>query len=474
MGVAGSILAARILQPATFGLYAIGWTLLRFLMLIVPLGMDRAILRFGPQFYFKDPRGFKGLIKTTVLIAVCSGVLFGISQFLLAPILARYLYKKNELEEIFRLFAIAIPLVSILVVTTAATRISLRVKLSILIQDLGQPLLGLVLMIAFTLLGMRLIGVIASDIVSFCVAAAFGGLALLYIFPGIQKTEAAQAVSIRELMKYSVPAAFGGAFSVYILWVDRIIVGMLLPSAENGIYLAVSQISTIFLVISAGINIIAVPMFSNFFMKKDMASLEEVYKISTKWGIYFSVPILIVLLVSPVGSIDILYGSSYVSGALPLTILLVGQAINLFTGSINPLLIMTGNEKAFFRISVAVFALSIVLNLMLVPRLGLVGASLSTGISLSILYIFALIWGKYKLGFWPFDRRYVKGLIATISAIIAVVAIKLIGINNDILGIVIQAFTAVIVFIIVLLFLKLDPEDIGFLRSLNNKLGFLK
>ena len=40
----GDIAAARILGPDSFGLYAIGWTVLRTLSLISPLGLDQGII----------------------------------------------------------------------------------------------------------------------------------------------------------------------------------------------------------------------------------------------------------------------------------------------------------------------------------------------------------------------------------------------------------------------------------------------
>lgn len=469
LGVVGSIIAARILGPSIFGLYAIGWTLLRFVTLIIPLGMDRALLRFAPKFFNKDPQSLKGLFKISLLTALSFSLFVGSLQFTFSPWLAQNIYQKPELVSIFRLFAVAIPLVSILAVVSAATRVTQNIKLSVLIQDLGQPLLGLGLMIVFSLAGMGLNGVIYSELASFFIAATIGYLAIFHVFPEIRQVKSRTSISLKELLAYSIPAAFSGAFSVYILWIDRIFVGLLLSPSANGIYLAISQISTIFMVISAGINLIAVPMFSDLYHKKDMASLEEIYKISTKWGIYFGLPILIVLMVSPADSITLIYGELYRGGAGALIVLLVGQAINLFTGSINPLLIMTGNEKAFFRISAIVFLLSIVLNIVLVPSFGLVGAALSTTIGLIVLYVFALFWGKYKLGLWPYDRRFIKGIIAAIITTLAVVGIKCLHIRNILLNIIAQSFVAVIVFVLALFLLKFEDEDIGFLKNLTGK-----
>ncbi len=469
LGVLGSILAARILGPAVFGLYAIGWTLLRFLSLLFPMGMDRAVLRFAPQYWKRDPEGLKGLFYQTIFLSFGSGLIFGILLYLLAPWLATTVYHKPELLSVFRLFSIAFPMLSLLIVVTAATRITQKVKISMLIQDIGQPILGLFLMIGFYFLGLKISGVILSDIISITIAAVVSIVFIFRVFPEIIPTQTKYKNSLQELFAYAVPAALGGAFSVYVFWIDRILIGYLRPSYDNGIYLAVSQISTIFLVISSGINSVVVPIFSSLFHQKDMKTLEEIYRISTKWGIYFSVPILIVLLISPGSTLSLIYGGQYQGGAIVLLVLLAGQAVNLITGSVNPLLIMTGNQKFLFKLSGIVLAVDIILNYLLIKRYGLIGAAVGTSISLSGLYLIALFWVKYKLGLWPYDRRYLKGLWAGLAAILIVGLIKMTNPVTAPWGVILQGIGALAGFFGMLYLQKLDSEDLKFIRNIFNK-----
>jgi O-antigen/teichoic acid export membrane protein len=471
LGVLGSVIAARILGPAAFGLYAIGWTLLRFLSLIFPLGMDRALLKFAPRYWNKDPEGLKGLLFQTISLSLGTGFLFGLVLFSLAPWLSSVVYKKPELLSVFRLFSIVFPLLSLLIVVAAATRVTQSVKISVLLQDLGQPLLGLILILAFYLLGIKLTGVILSDVISIAFATVVGIFLVSHVFPEIITVKGKIKDSLKEVLAYSIPAALAGAFSVYVFWIDRILVGYFLPSFENGIYLAVSQISTIFLVISAGINSVVVPIFSDLFFKNDTGTLEEVYRISTKWGIYISVPIIIVFVASPGDTLSLIYGESYRIGGNVFLILLIGQLVNLITGSVNPLMIMTGNQKYLFKLSGIMLVLTVVLNLFLIPKYGLTGAAASTSISLSLLYIVALLWVKRKLDLWPYDRRYIKGLIAGIASALVVIIIKTLFSEINQWNIIIQGFGAIIIFISVLYFLKFDQEDSKFIQVIGKKHG---
>lgn len=465
LNVLGNIIVARVLGPSVFGLYAIGWTLVRFFSLVVHFGMDRGVLYFAPKFWQKNPSDFKALVSKVLSISLGSGILFGLIFFLISPWLAVNIYKRPELVTVFRLFALAFPPLSFLIVAAAATRVTQRIKYSVWLYDIGQPLLGILLIAALLILKQGLIGMVLAEIISLGVAAVFSLVLFRVIFPELRTPSISQGVSTSALLKYSVPAMLGGAFSVYVLWVDRIVVGLFLPAEEIGVYVAVSQISTILMVILSGLSPIAVPLFAHFYHQQDKGKLEEVYRISTKWGIYLSIPILAVLLISPAESLVLIFGNAYKDGATILLILLIGQIVNLATGSVNPLLIMTENQRFLFKISAITLAVDILLLVLLVPRAGLLGAAIVTSLCLSFLYLIELFWVKKRLNLWPYDRRFLKGIFAGITCFAAVFLVKSILHLNPVMCIIIEAVVAIGVFTGMLLLQKLDPEDREFLRG---------
>ena len=470
IGVLSSIFIARVLGPVYFGLYSIGWTLLSFMSLIATGGMDRVVLRFAPRFYKQDSSALRGLLFRAIGMSAVLGISLGFLLFCFSPWLAIVVYQKPDLESVLHLFAIDFPFIIVLIVVAATTRITQIIKYSVMIQDIGQSLLGLILMVGFYLLGLELSGMILADIISNIIALLIGFTVVIRLFPEIFAVRTVSKISFKEMFGFSIPAVLGGAFSVYVFWVDRILVGYFRTSYENGIYQSVSQISTIFLVISAGINAVVVPLFADYYQKSDKKSLEEVYKISTKWAIYISIPILALLILSPRDVLSFIYGVQYSSGANVLLILLIGQIINLFTGSVNPLLIMTGNQSFLFKLSGIVFCFDIVMNLLLIPSLGLIGAAICTSLSLGILYLVALFWVKQKLCLWPFDRRYYKGLIAGVLAFLGIYLTKFIFPRNASISVILEGLIAVIIFSLSLVFQKLDFEDIEFFIMLKKSI----
>lgn len=465
----GNILAARFLGPAVFGLYAIGWTLLRFFSLIAPLGLDKGVIRYSSKYIGKDDSTFKGLLLQAFGISLLSGLVLGIVLNIIAPWLAQNVYHNQDLVKVFRYFSFAFPPMILITVIAAATRSTQRVGYSVLIRDLGQPLLGLVLMVVFYYSGLWLIGIILSDIISFIVAVIIGLMVLLHLFPKVFSRDVKPTYPGKELVTFSLPASFATAFVVYIFWVDRLLVGYFRTPFENGIYQTASQVSTLFSVILAGINLVVIPIFADAFHRNENDTIQNVYTIATKWGIYISLPALVVLLVSPNEVLSFLFGVEYSSGARVLVILLFGQLLNLLTGSVNPLIVMSGNQNFLFRLSGIIILIDFLLSLYMIPRIGLYGAAVSTTISLGGLFVFALLWVKKNLGFWPYDKRYIKGFIAAALAWFAVVLVKKLF-NLPELELILQGTTAIVVFVITLLVQKLENEDVIFVQKIIRKL----
>jgi O-antigen/teichoic acid export membrane protein len=174
----------------------------------------------------------------------------------------------------------------------------------------------------------------------------------------------------------------------------------------------------IFVIFYASFNAILGPMFSNLFAQKDKKRLQEIYRVGTKWNFYLGVIPFIVIILNSSKLLGIIYGDEFKSGAMALIVLSFGQLINCATGSIGTLLIMTGQQKSWFWMTTVSLIINSIFCFLLVPKLGLLGAALGTSISVGGMNIAATIYARKKVGLWPYDRRYLKGLLAGSTALL--------------------------------------------------------
>ena len=91
------VILARLLGPALFGLYVIGWTFIRIASMIGPLGLDQGVIRFGTKYWRKDRTKFKEVVFFSSGISLLSGLLIGLILFWSAPFLSETVFQKPGL-----------------------------------------------------------------------------------------------------------------------------------------------------------------------------------------------------------------------------------------------------------------------------------------------------------------------------------------------------------------------------------------
>jgi O-antigen/teichoic acid export membrane protein len=468
------IVLARLLGPASFGLYAIGWTITRMVTLFTPLGLDAGVIRYGAKYWQRDDAAFSEVVKKSVLFATLSGLLVGFVFYLAAGWVGVGIFHSAQMTSVMQMFALVFPLATIIRVAAAATRISQRMKYSVLAEDILQPSwdLVIVLVLAFAWSKSLLVAIFAC-LVSHGIAALVAGTYVKRLFPELSVKRGIKRpkldVSGKELLAFSLPASLTGVFGVLIIWVDRLMIGYYRPAAEVGVYQAASQISVAFAIILGAMGAIFSPMTADFFHRGEMNRLEEIFRISTKWGLYLSLPPFLVTCFASREVMQVLFGKPYITGAAVLFILSLGQVVNAGTGPVGMLLVMAGYQNKMFMISGTMFAVSVGLGIALVPRWGMDGAAVATAIALSGLFIAAIILAQVKLKMRPYDRRYLKGAAATAVAGVLMFLFRNAGTSSALLRLILNSSIAFGAFGGVLLLTGLDAEDRQFIRHVRAK-----
>ena len=95
------------------------------------------------------------------------------------------------------------------------------------------------------------------------------------------------------------------------------------------------------------------------------------------------------------------FGQSYVRSYAPLCVLMLGQFINAAMGSVGFFLSMTGHEKDTMRATAASAVINLTLNLLLIPKLGILGAAIATSTSVATWNVILGVKLYRRLGLVP-------------------------------------------------------------------------
>ena len=94
-----------------------------------------------------------------------------------------------------------------------------------------------------------------------------------------------------------------------------------------------------------------------------------------------------------------LFGQEYTQAAHLLQLLIIGQFVNVITGSVGFLLNMTGHEKDMRNVVFFSGPLALGLGLFLTPIYGTTGAAVATAFALASQNLLAVFMVKKRLGF---------------------------------------------------------------------------
>lgn len=463
---------ARFLGPNGFGLYMLGWTVMKLSRLVAGMGLERGVVRYGVRFWPEDPKGLKEVIFQAVGMTFVSGLIFAASIFFLAPSLADNVFKMPELTSVLRCFSVMIILIALMRVTAAATRITRLMHYSVFTVKILQPATCILMVVLFV--GILKGGVNAAILTvgfSFFIATVWSIKQLRSMYSEIFTLKIRFSIYSKELLLFSLPTAMVGFLMLINQWLDRLFIGYFMTSADTGIYSAASQVSVLFGIITAMFNLTLGSFAANFFHRGQMDRLKSLYRMSTKWALYISMMIYLAIAIFPEPVIAIAFGTSYLPGTIPLVLLVTAHLLMIAPGSVGVLLIMSGNQNIWLAASSVSIVINIALNMLLIPMMGISGAALATGGSMAMLFAIGLILVKKRLDMTPYDNRYLKGIAAGIITAGLLFIWRYISPPSQVLTLAVGAFISTAAFLGTLIALGIDNEDREVLARVKRRLG---
>ncbi|MBK6273413.1 MAG: polysaccharide biosynthesis C-terminal domain-containing protein [Saprospirales bacterium] len=174
-----------------------------------------------------------------------------------------------------------------------------------------------------------------------------------------------------------------------------------------GIYKTCANISMLAATLLVALNTTVQPKITQLFTQQ---KLDEVHRISIKSSkliFWLSLPVFIILLFFS-KYVLWLYGDEFLKGALCLSVLTVGKIINTICGPVAQLLNATNHHKQFRNISFIGALINIIVNLILIPTHGILGAAIANTISMIAWNLIATVYIRKKFGFFIGYLPFIK------------------------------------------------------------------
>lgn len=463
---------ARFVGPEFLGIYSIGNAITRIFGVLGMAGLDRGILRFVSH---NIGKGNSESIKIWIRVALKYGLIFGLCatffQFIFSEYIANNFYNGNKaVKDTISLFSLILIFSIVSGIAAHSTQGFKILKYKVLTIQVVQPTILLITLISLYNLEYSnfyqiTIPLLIAEVIGF-----------LVMFKFLQKVNTVKLLEIikqpldSKLIRFSFPLMMVGLLGMIMHWIDILMLGYFLPPEEVGIYqpaVRTTGIIRLFLVSFSGIF---TPMISEFLAKSAFKEMNQIYKLTCRWMITLAVPFFIVV-ISRSEQIMLLFGEQYIVGANLLFLLMLGMFFQAIGNPAGSTLVMAGKTKLVLFNTIIISALNVSINIIFIPKFGLMGAAWGTAISLILLCIIRIIqiWYFYKLH--PFELKILKSIITGIFIYVIIIFFQK-YINNFyyFIDLILTTSFVFLLYFTILYLLKLEKEDLEVIDSIKLKL----
>ena len=395
------VILARALGAAQFGMYvyALTWTLV--LALVARLGLDNGSVRFVSVYNARQEWGLlRGFRRRSWRLVLAAAVVLGAVQAAVAWLLRAPL--GLDQVRVFWVACLLLPVVALNGVRQGTLRGLKRVVEADLPENVLRPLLlALAVLVLYLGLDRPLAAAQAMALHALAAAAALvvGSFWLFRTFPPAARA-AAPSYDTGLWIRVALPLLAIAGMHLLLGQIDILMIGALLGPTSAGLYAAASRVALVVGLALQAVNSILGPMVADFHATGRHRQLQQAVTRVARGVLVFAV-IAAALLVALGTPLLRLFGPEFTVALNPLYVLVAGQLVNALVGSVGLLMTMTGAQNRAAAIIGVATVLNIVLNAVLIPAFGLLGAAAATAASTAAWNLVMLVHVRRHLGINP-------------------------------------------------------------------------
>lgn len=389
------IIAARLLGVGEFGIYSMVAAWIYVLVLLGALGYNHALLRFVPAYSVHgDWASLRGVIRhanawaglAVLLITLCGAGLLWV-----LPLDSAVVYP----------FAVALLALPFQVLS------SLRQAVLRGMNSIGRALLPDYVLRPLVFIGLLLVAAWGyGQVIDALTAFSFNLAAVLTAFMigwywqhktlPVNLKQFAPLYHDREWLRTAAPLWLLVGLTLISNRIDVIMLGMLSNKENVGVYTAASRVADVIVFGLVSANAVAAPMISRLHATGCREELQKMVRLTAKGIFCFTVPIALVVLIFGQWILGF-FGREFIQGYEVLAILVAGQLVNALAGPVGSLLTMTGYQVQAAKMTAVAALLNLLLNLGLIPQLGIIGAAIATAVGIATWNLLMLRFVRKKL-----------------------------------------------------------------------------
>jgi O-antigen/teichoic acid export membrane protein len=405
---ATGLMLAHALGVARFGVFNYAATWITLLIVPAIFGMDRLLIRELSVHRARQAWGtMRGLLRYAtraslvfaILLAAATALLsWGTYQLTGRPALLKAEQAGLAKPALYTLWIalIMLPVWAVLLVQSSAMQGLRHVVIGQVPEQIVGP--GLFLLLAGAAYAFGVLdtpqGMTALELVG-TVVALFYSRALLNRKVPPEARHANPLMEPRLWIAGAIPLTLNRALVTVNSQVDVLLLGAMTGARAVGIFTAALRGMQLITLVLLSVNTALAPNLAQLHAENDKKRMERAVTQGALLMVVVALPVAVFFVVGGRWFLG-LFGGGFKAGYGALLALTAGQLVNLATGSVGTLLIMTNHERAAMFCAAAGVTLHIGLGALLIPAMGAEGAAWarSGGVVFSNLLMVGVAWQR--------------------------------------------------------------------------------
>ena len=401
----------RSYGPSDYGAYNLAFTVISITLVLVKLGFPMGLQRQVSYFLTKKPDRVGELISTAMITVTVTSAIGSAAVFIIRDKLPDVIGGGSLLPDLLAVLTLAVIPSGIFGVLIPISQGFKRVREYVIYTKIFTPVVYFLLTaIVAWVLKLSIVYVAASYVVTQVVALILLTKDLLQarILPTELRFSSKLA---RILIEFSTPLMLSNMVWFIMTWTDTLMLGHYLGSTIVGIYNAAAPLARFIPVFLSAFTVIYSPIVTSLHAREKRKEINRFYGAITKWIVLLTFPLFLLLFAYPRPTVEALFGKEYAEAWLPMMILSLGFMFHSAVGPNGLTIVSIGKPTREMMGNVIGAVLNVIINLLLIPRYGMVGAATATAVS----YITANAYKQSVLireGISPFNKKYFRVILA--------------------------------------------------------------
>jgi O-antigen/teichoic acid export membrane protein len=412
LSLLGQVLIVRSLSPTSFGHLALAYTVVSMIGGLALFGIHEGVTRLMSGDQTIDYRrqvlqsGYGFVLVGSLLVAFVLYVL----RFRLGGAL-----NDERLPELLVVFLPYLVAYAVARVSFGGLRAYGRPLAATISRDLGPRIVAIGIFVLFASLGRAFFGAIVYWVATPAIMALIAGY-YLHRELSLERVLGRRPNRnvVRELWSFSWPLAIGSSFFLLLSNVDVLMIGYFMDPRSVGLYRAIQPLRQITTFVLASFTFLFLPLATQYYDDGNLDALDQFYTISTKWVVTTTFPPVLVFTLFAPDVVRVFFTAEYVPAAPALAVLTAGLFVRAIVGPNGDMAKAIDRPKIeLYAVAVAV-VVNVVLNALLIPRYGIVGAAVGTVVGYGVYNVLEVAAIYLAVDSHPFSLDSVKPLLPTV------------------------------------------------------------